>query len=104
VAQLTWLSSRINWLHCGKGKESSSFLAMSCVAFSVHNPSETAVTVDEVDIFHTAVNQHVRRCLGLRLEKLFMRRVELPIVKMDAKGKVSTKLSYVSVLIYWFRS
>ncbi len=61
---------------------------------SIHDKKESVATVDEVEVFHAALNAHLGTTVGLRPEAgLHIRRLDMPIVKMDAGGKVRSLLS-----------
>ncbi len=55
---------------------------------SIHDPTESMATVDEVEVFHAALSSHLVSSVGLRVAALAIKRIDMPIIKMESSGKV----------------
>lgn len=59
--------------------------------FSVHDPKEGHASHSEVAEFHRVLNNFLRGSLQVHLKGLVFKKVELPVVSADARGKVRRK-------------
>jgi len=54
----------------------------------VHKPGETEFTDEEMETFHAALNTIVKQALGLRVDRLDLEEVRLPLITVSARGRV----------------
>jgi len=60
----------------------------------IHKVEETEFTETEMVTFHTSLNKHIQASLGLRVNKLQLHEIKLPVVTVSSAGRVRIHSSH----------